>query len=87
MCSLPGGLSSSLICASLTPSAQRRSNDRSKGQLGELRAETGIQLHPESTRSFNPKDEKRVSEGGILAYETKLVRASFECNVYNLAIG
>lgn len=64
MCGLPGGLSSSLICASLTPSAQRRSKDRSKGQLGELRADTDAQLHPESTRSFNPEDEEtRVSEG------------------------
>lgn len=62
---LPGGLSSSLICASLTPSAQRRSNERSNGQLGELRADTDAQLHPESTISFNPKDEEeeKVSKG------------------------
>lgn len=59
MCGLPGGQRSSLICASLTPSAQRKSKERSKGQLGELRAETDVQLHPESTKSFNPKNEKK----------------------------
>lgn len=76
---LPGGLSSSRICASLTPSAQRRSNERSKGQLGELRADTDVQLHPDSTRSFNPKDkEKKVSDGESFPMKKKHVRASFE---------
>lgn len=44
------------------PSAQRRSNERSNGQLGELRADTDAQLQPESTRSFNPKDEEEEEE-------------------------
>ncbi len=58
---LPGGFSSSLICASLTPSAQLRSKERSKGQLGELSAETDTQLHPDSTRSLRPVRELPVS--------------------------
>lgn len=45
----------------MTPSAQLRSKERSKGQLGELSAETDAQLHPDSTRSLRPVRELPVS--------------------------
>lgn len=74
-CVLPGGLSSSLICWSLIPSAQRRSKERSKGQLGELSAETDIQLHPDSTRSLSPVRDPPVSDWEIEIFEkTSIVR-------------
>ncbi|KAG9345576.1 hypothetical protein JZ751_008720 [Albula glossodonta] len=39
---------------SFTPSVQHRSRVRRRGQLGELRAETEDQEHPETIRSFRP---------------------------------
>lgn len=44
----------SRIWLSFTPSAQRRSRVRSRGQLGELRAEMEDQEQPETSRSFRP---------------------------------
>lgn len=54
----PGGLSRSLICPSLIPSAHRRSSVRRRGQLGELRAEIEDQEQPDNMRSFNPEPER-----------------------------
>lgn len=62
----------------MTPSAQRRSNERSKGQLGELSADTDVQLHPDSTRSFNPNDEEKVSEGEFLTMKTNVSKQTIK---------
>lgn len=43
---------------SLTPSIHLKSRERKGGQLGELRAETADQEHPETIRSFRPGGEE-----------------------------
>lgn len=51
---LPGGMTKSLICASLTPYAFRRSRERRRGQPVEQRAEIDDQEQPDSIKSFSP---------------------------------
>lgn len=57
--SSPGGVTRSLIWASLTPSAYRRSRERRRGQPEEQRAEIDDQEQPATIRSFSPAKSRQ----------------------------
>lgn len=52
---------------SLTPSAYRRSRERSRGQPEEQRAETDDQQQPASIRSFSPAKSKTIFVSKVIS--------------------